>query len=342
MSEPVLRRGTRDDTEGICALLRRAFPDNAKGQRPILDWQYWDNPFGSPTVWLWEDLGRVVGHYSVVPYPARISGRPARLGIGIDAAVDPDYQGRQLFGPLARSLYADALANDVQAVVCYPNENSVRGIARQGWAELGLLRTHLLPLRPDWYAERVGVPAAVLRPLVRLANLRVRGPSDHECRQVAGRDLLDGADDVWQPQELELVNGVTRGAAWLRWRYLDRPGANPYRYWAAHRGGELRALAVTTEREQQGAPFTYLMELLAADVDAARALVGRIAAESNDSTGIVVATLPGTPLSTTATAAGLRIVPRRFEDKPLHFGVVSPQPDQRAGWSLGWGDLDHL
>ena len=342
MSEPVLRKGTRDDAEGICALLRRAFPDNAKGQRDVLDWQYWDNPFGPPTVWLWQDQDRVVGHYSVVPYPARISGRPARLGIGIDAAVDPDYQGRQLFGPLARSLYADALAHDAQAVVCYPNENSVRGIARQGWVELGQLRTHLLPLRPEWYAQRVGVPAAVLRPLVQLAALRVRGRSDHECRQVAGADLLDGADALWQRQERDLVHGVTRDAAWLRWRYLDRPGASPYRCWTARRAGELRALAVTTEREQQGAPFTYLMELIADDAAAARALVGRIALESGDSTGIVVATLPGTPLSATATAAGLRLVPRRFEDKPLHFGVVHPQPAQRSGWSLGWGDLDHL
>ena len=57
MAEPVLRRGVRADTDAICALLRRAFPDNAKGRREVLDWQYWDNPFGPPTVHVWYDGG---------------------------------------------------------------------------------------------------------------------------------------------------------------------------------------------------------------------------------------------------------------------------------------------
>lgn len=342
MPEPVLRRGTREDADGICALLRRAFPDNPKGRREVLDWQYWDNPFGEPVVWVWQDGDRVVGHYTVVPYPARVGGRPARLGIGIDAAVDPAHQGRQLFGPLARSMYDDALASGVAAVVCYPNDNSVRGIARQGWTELGQLRTHLLPLRADWYARRTGAPAALLRPLVRLAGRRARDRRDHDCREVTGEDLLAGADGLWQQSADATVNGVVRDAAWLRWRYLERPGRSPYRCWTAHRSGELRALAVTTEREQQGAPFTYLMELLAVDPESASALVARVAAGSPGCAGIVVATLPGTALSRTATAAGLRVVPRRFEDKPLHFGVVDPAPEQRTGWSLGWGDLDHL
>ena len=164
MAEPVLRRATRDDTAGICALLRRAFPENAKGRPEVLDWQYWDNPFGPPTVLVWDDGGQVVGHYAVVAYPARIAGRPGLLGIGIDAAIDPDHQGRQLFGPLARELYRQALDDGMAAIVCYPNDNSVRGIARQGWEELGQLRTRLLPLQAGWFAGRTGVPRRCSHP----------------------------------------------------------------------------------------------------------------------------------------------------------------------------------
>ena len=42
--------------------------------------------------------------------------------------------------------------------VCYPNQNSVKGITRVGWQEIGLLRTHLLPLDTEFYAKRSGLP----------------------------------------------------------------------------------------------------------------------------------------------------------------------------------------
>lgn len=341
MPELVLRKAVRADTDEICALLRRSFPDNPKGQREVLDWQYWDNPFGAPTVWVWEDGDRVVGHYAVVPYPAKVQGRRGRLGIGIDAAIDPDYQGRQLFGPLTSALYADAVADGVTAIVCYPNDNSVRGIHRQGWHEVGRLRSHLLPLRPEWYAERLHVPASVLSPFVALAARRtVGGTHGHVSAEVD--DLGDEPDRLWSAVEQETHSGVVRDASWLRWRYRDRPGPSPYRYFVARRDEQLRALAVTTEREQRGGRFTFLMELLSVDERAARAVVGAVAAAAQGSAGVLVATLPGTPLARRARAAGLRRVPERLEEKQLHFGVVSDDPALHAGWSLGWGDLDHL
>ena len=341
MADPVLRRAVREDTEAICALLRRAFPENAKGRPEVLDWQYWDNPFGPPTVYVWEDEGRVVGHYAVVAYPARLDGRPARIGIGIDAAIDPGHQGRGLFGPLSAALYEQARADGAGAVVCYPNDNSVRGIARQGWQELGQLRTWLLPLRPQWFAERTGVPAPLLAPAVAaLRRWPRRGTRGHESRETPG--VPDDADALWARLEPGLRSGVVRDAAWLRWRYLDRPPPSPYRWFEARRSGELRALAVTTEQQQRGGTFTYLLELLAADDTAARAVVAAVAAASPAAAGVLVATLPGTPLARRAAAAGMLPVPQRLEEKQLHFGVVDPSPVLRSGWSLGWGDLDHL
>lgn len=341
MADLVLRKAERADADAICALLRRSFPDNPKGGRDVLDWQYWDNPFGAPTVWVWEDGDRVVGSYAVVPYPAKVQGRRGRLGIGIDAAIDPDYQGRQLFGPLTSTLYADAYADGVSAIVCYPNDNSVRGIARQGWHEVGRLRSHLLPLRPEWYARRLRVPAPLLAPVVAAVSRRtVGGRHGHVSAEVG--ELGDEPDQLWAAVEHETHSGVVRDASWLRWRYRDRPGPSPYRSFVARRDGQLRALAVTTEREQRGGRFTYLLELLAVDDSAARAVVGAAAAAADGSAGVLVATLPGTPLARRARAAGLRPVPERLEEKQLHFGVVSDDPGLHTGWSLGWGDLDHL
>jgi predicted N-acetyltransferase YhbS len=341
VTDPVLRRAARQDTPGICALLRRAFPDNAKGRPEILDWQYWNNPFGPPTVLVWEDAGRIVGHYAVVTYPAVIAGRAGQLGIGIDAAVDPDYQGRQLFGPLARELYRQAAADGHDVVICYPNDNSVRGIARQGWEELGLLRTRILPLRPGWYARRTGAPAPLLAPAVAALRLRARrGTNGHQTREIDGPPA--DADALWALAGRGTANGVVRDHAWLRWRYADRPGPSPYRWFEARRDGHLHAIAVTTEQQQHGGTFGYLLELIATDGVAARAAVAHTAAASPACDGLLLATLPGTPPARLAAVAGLLPVPSRLEEKQLHFGAVDPSSDQRTGWSLGWGDLDHL
>lgn len=341
MADLVLRRGVRADTEGICALLRRSFDGNPKSRPEVLDWQYWDNPFGAPTVWLWEDQGRPVGHYAVVPYAGKLDGRPGTIGIGIDAAIDPDYQGRQLFGPLTSTLYEQAHADGMDAVVCYPNDNSVRGIARQGWHELGTLRTWLLPLRADWYARRTGVPSALLAPVVAAVRRRPRrGTRAYESAEVT--TVPDDTDLLWGQLDGDVTHGVVRDAAWLRWRYLDRPGPSPYRYYEVRRRGQLHAFAVTTVQEQRGGRFTYLLELLADDDTAGRAVVAHVAADAPDCAGVLLATLPQTPLARRAAAAGLLPVPQRLEEKQLHFGVVSDAPELHGGWSLGWGDLDHL
>ncbi len=153
-------------------------------------------------------------------------------------------------------------------------------------------------------------------------------------------------DAVWRALEPAVRNGVVRDFAWFEWRYARRPGPAVYRYFAARHRGRLCGVAVTTTRPQQGADFVYLLELLATSPAAARALVGAVADDPRGAAGIVLATLPATSTSDLARRGGLRMVPDRFEEKPLHFGVVDntkTRGDQRGErWTLGWGDLDHV
>lgn len=330
----LLRRGTLDDAPRIAALLRRSFPDNPKGDLDVLLWQYWQSPFGPPVVWLWEDRGEVVGHYTVIRYAGRLDGRPATLGVGVDAAVDPAYQGRRLFGPMAARLYADSADQGIAAVLCYPNDSSVRGIGRVGWRELGLLRTHLLPLEPAWFARRLHLPGPVVGAVLPL--LRRRAPAGIQVQEDAAPDPR--ADGLWRQREATVGSGVVRDLAWLTWRYVQRPGGG-YRYFAAQREGVLVGVAVTTERAQGGGRFAYLLELVAGNGRVARALVAAVARSSPGCAGLVLATLPGSDLSRRARQAGLHRVPPRLEDKQLHVGTVGPCSSR---WSLQWGDLDHL
>jgi predicted N-acetyltransferase YhbS len=342
MSEPVLREATEADIPAICEMFRRTFPDNAKGDEAILRWQYWENPYGPPVAWVWSDGPKIVGHYTCIRYAAKVDGLPAQVGMGIDASVDPDYQGRRLFNPLATKLYEETGKHGMPYTLGYPNENSVRGLARAGWQELGLLRTHLLMLDAAWYAKRVGVPR-VFMSAARFA-LRARKPRGFYVTSETPAPDAD-INELWDALEPAVLNGVIRDSTWFNWRYVQRPSA-AYRFFSARRDGHLVGVAVTTQREQRGGMFTYLLEFLAVDDDAARSLVQLVARSAGRSVGLVLATLPGTSTSRLAIAAGLRLVPARFEEKALHFGVVDNDGSHgdltHTQWTLGWGDLDHI
>jgi GNAT acetyltransferase-like protein len=347
VSEPVLREASEADIPAICRLMRRAFPDNAKSHEEILRWQYWGNPYGPPVAWVWDDAGVVVGHHTCIRYAAMVEGKPATVGMGIDAAIDPDYQGRRLLTPLAKRMYNEAGKAGMPYTLSYPNDKSMRGIGRAGWQELGLLRTHLLMLDSSWFAKRAHVPRVVVS-IARLA-LRAKPPRGTFTTTETSVPPAD-VDDLWNALQPAILNGVIRDSTWFEWRYLQRPVVDaavaPYRYFATRRDGRLVGVAVTTQREQRGGIFTYLLEFLAVDDEAARSLLQVAAENAAGSVGVLLATLPGTSTSRLAIAAGLRLVPSRFEEKALHVGVVDNDGSHgdvaHMHWTLGWGDLDHL
>jgi hypothetical protein len=343
MTDAVLRRGSEADATGLCRLLARTFPDNAKSDEAILRWQYFGSPYGDPVIMVMDADGEIVGAYTSIRYPAKVDGEATQVGLGIDAAIDRSHQARGNFGPMASALYSATGEAGMPLTVCYPNQNSVKGIARVGWQEIGLLRTHLLPLDTSFYAQRSGMPRIVVA--VGRRALKVRLPAIGYA--VSESDAPDAdVDGLWKILEPAVRNGVIRDHRWFQWRYADRPGRSVYRYFAVRHRGRLCGVAVTTVREQEGANFLFLLELLAINAAAGRALVHEIAARAGDVAGVILATLPSTSTSELAKRSGLRLVPQRFEPKQLHFGVVDNvdlQRDRRAErWTLGWGDLDHV
>jgi hypothetical protein len=343
MTDAILRRGSEADATAICHLLARTFPDNAKSNEAILRWQYFGSPYGDPVIMVMDADGEIVGAYTSIRYPAKVDGEVTQVGLGIDAAIDRTHQARGNFGPMASALYAATGEAGMPLTVCYPNKNSVKGIGRVGWQEIGLLRTHLLPLDTSFYAQRSGMPRIVVA-LGRRA-LKLRLPAVGYVVSES-REPDPDVDAVWTALEPAVRNGVIRDRRWFQWRYADRPDAGAYRYFAVRRRGELCGVAVTTVREQDGADFVFLLELLATSAAAGRSLVHEVAKSAGQVAGVILATLPGTSTSELAKRSGLRLVPQRFEPKQLHFGVVDNvalERDRRAErWTLGWGDLDHV
>lgn len=352
-----LRRATPADDDAIRALLAASYPDNPKTRAEFTAWQYWHNPFGPPRGWVWaDDAGRVASHWSAVAVPLRLDGRRTVGAKGVDIATDPAWRGHGLFAGLARRMIDDCREAGVPALLSHPNPASVAAVRRAGAELVARVPAFVRPGDPAWLAARLRLPERVARRLVRVGfgpSRRAGAARLPEVSEVAAPPV--DLDALWRAAAPADGFGVVRDHAWWRWRYADRPpvdGASPYRLFEVRTGGRLRGAAVTTVRDAVGGRFAHVLEWLAADDDAARAL-GAAMTEPGagaDVDGAVVAALPRTALARHARRAGFRRLPRPLEPRPLRFVVAGGTPDDpdaaarlaAAPWSFAWGDLDHL
>jgi hypothetical protein len=341
MSELRLRAAGPDDDEAMRAVNATAFEHNPQTRAEVTRWQWWENPFGPTLAWVWEDDGNVVAQYVAYCLPGRLAGAPATFTLGVDAAIAPSHQGRRLFTPLAEALYADATSRDLP-LIAYPNEQSVRGIARAGWCEVAALGVHLLVADDGWLAARLHLP----RPVAGVVRRSVFGrPRADQAVEIL-EEPPDEIDALWSRAADPTESGVDRHARWWRWRYSQHPD-RPYRYLAVSSPGGLRAVAAVRTRTDLGGTFHCLLELLADDATAARSLVGALAEGIlGPADGVALTAMPGSSLARLGRSSGLRRPPARLLPQPIHFGLVPhPRlaPDPRSlSWATSWGDLDHI
>lgn len=339
MSEPVARLAAPDEYDRVRHVLREAFPDNPKARPEVMEWQYLQNPYGPPRTWVLEEAGEIIAVYTAIPVRIHLEGRTTTAALGIDAAVLPEHQGRRLFTPLSRALYADVAEQGWTYTLAYPSLASRNGIARAGWVEAARLRVNVLPLDDDWVRTRFGVPAPAAALLRKTAFHVGRG---HTGQEVSGPSPQ--LDQLWG--RLSTSNGIVRDGTWWQWRYRDNPDPDAYRYHDVHRDGELVASAVTATRQAFGGEFVYVLEYVAVSAADARALTRTLQASAEGAHGLAMITYGGSRLDRLSRWSGFRRLPRRLEPHPQWFGGVAagsgaPSPDT-LDWSVSWGDLDHL
>ncbi|MBW8827222.1 MAG: hypothetical protein JF603_12875 [Acidobacteria bacterium] len=222
------------------------------------------------------------------------------------------------------------------------NPVALRAVGRAGWMEVARLRTLVLPVDDGWVARRFHLPRTAASMARRLAFGLGRGPTGTEAGTLPG-----GIDDLWARTVAagDIRNGTIRDEAWFRWRY-DASPVGGYRHIAVHAGGRLDALATVLVHDDFGGRFAYLLELVAADPDAARQVLRGVIATTPGIAGIATLAVGGGPLQRLATDAGMRTLPRRLEPKAARFGFVDNGGGtahlRTAPWHVGWGDLDQL
>ena len=341
----VLRRATALDAPAIAALIGAVFPDDPKQDVDVLAWQYWDNPYGAASSWLWELAGEPVAHFTAFPVPGVIGGVATTFAKTADAATLPEQRGLGLFAESVRVAVRDCASRGIPLVMCSPtNPASLRGLENAGMSAVGRVPVWVRPIRDDWLGRRLHVPRVVAAS-ARAAGFRARrGARHHVGERVAAPPA--GLDALWAATAPAHGFGVVHDAAWWRWRYVDRPRGD-YRFFEVRGREGLRAAVATSIRDIMGARFVCVLDLLGVDAAAgAAAILGAVddAAASGEVDGAAAMTLPATPIAAAAAAAGLRRLPRRLEPRTQTFGLLGADAASaaHAPWRFSWCDLDHV
>lgn len=337
-----LRRATREDTAAIAALLGQSYDANPKADPAVLEWQYWDNPYGPARSWVAQSAGELVGHWAAVPVPVLVAGRAVAAAKGVDIATHPAHRRHGVFRQVARALLDDC-RGQVEVLLTHPNPNSAGAVGAAGARLVGTARAHVRPLEDAFLARRAHLPH-VLVGLARRTAFPDRKPAEEPART---RGPAEDLDDLWERVARSRPTGIVRDLAWWRWRYQQRPGA-AYDYVEVRRDGTLSGAAVCTVQERYGGRFALVLEFIADDRPAARGLVHGLSVlgRARGAAGLVAVALPGGAQAATLRAAGLRRLPRLLEPQPLRVMVAVPGGDPEGvaslAWSMSWGDLDHL
>lgn len=348
MTRPMAR------TEEDLALLKACFDSNASPRSlPAFRWQYFDNPAERLFVDFSADRSsaeeRIAAVYAVLPVWAKVFGRRVLAAQSLDTMTDAAYRGRGLFVKLADSVYQRCERDGLAFVYGFPNGSSVHGFyTRLQWTSLDPVPFLIRPLRLGYALRRFGL--AQLGDATSGLALPVRAPRLGANQEVRVLEAFgDEVTGLWKRFSRQVNVAVERDAAYLTWRYVNKPGER-YLKLGLFDHGELVALVVLTVKDKHGGRVGYLMDLLHepgehdAGLQLARAALIEMRRQGAD---VALAwCLPHSPNRVCYRRAGFFGLPAALRPIELHFGVRPlAGVDQGAlgnptNWYVSYSDSD--
>jgi GNAT superfamily N-acetyltransferase len=335
-------------------LFQACFLANGMPKSPAhLRWQFQRSPADGRLIMLAVDeaVGTVAGVYAVFRSDFRIGAITRPGAQSLDTITDEKYRGRGLFPRLAAKVYDRCREESVAFVYGFPNGSSAPGFfGKLGWVNLDPVPFLIKPLRPAYFLRRFA-PALAGAWSRRCLPWAVPGMSLPPGWQAQPwTSFGDEADRIWRSFRAAVGVAVERDAAYLNWRFGQRP-ATAYQTLAVHdASGNCRGFVTYICLEKHGGRIGYVMELLAEPADGAAmaALLDLAVTDLADQGAEVLLAwcLPHSPTRSTFGRAGFFGLPERLRPIELHFGVRPFDPaltaflSDRSNWYLSYADSD--
>ena len=231
----------------------------------LLKWNHQQNLQNTQSIYYAIDplTGNIAAIYTYLPVVFTCMGHTVNAMQSFDTLTDKDHRGKGLFIQLASKIEAEERTKNNELVYGFPNENSVHGFVNKlKFHYFGEVPFMIKPLRVSFFINK-------------LLKKHAADTADSNCTVIiklpgAGKDntiikeMLRFEEDynsLYQKVAPQIKIGVKRDAAYMNWRYVDKP-FEIYSKYGFYEKGELKGVVVFCLKNKHGGKIGYLMELL--------------------------------------------------------------------------------
>ena len=256
-------KGIADDSE--LELYRGCFEKN--GTERVLNnyqWLHQQNLIKANMIYYAMHNKDIAAIFTALPVPFKIGNEIMPAIQSIDALTDAAHRGKGLFPQLATKLYADATDNNYALVYGFPNENSGPGLFNKlQWTSFGKAPFLLKPLNLFYFINKFFNKKN--KGILPNGNYSYNAPAFKKINSSTEIKMLENFDasydKIWQAASQKIRVCANRSAAYMNWRFVDKPDEVYYRY-GFYTKGELQGIVVFSIKRKHGGLIGYLMELI--------------------------------------------------------------------------------
>lgn len=231
----------------------------------VLKWFHQDNLRGEQSIiYALEPKSRnIAAIYTYLPTVVACMGSNVPALQSFDTLTDHRHRGNGLFIQLASTLAEKETAKGNQLVFGFPNENSVKGFVKKlGFTYFGEVPILIKPIRISYFVKKFITKSKVEEDDT---NCEVQAPEEITLRNHATLKKLENFGEdyeaLWNIVKQIIPINVNRDAAYMNWRFVNKPHADYFRY-GYYKGTELKGIVIFALKNKHGGKVGYLMEVL--------------------------------------------------------------------------------
>jgi hypothetical protein len=279
-----VRDGNEKDMEEILSLRRDAFGETEKDKLDprFWQWEFMEGPDGRALIYIVEERNKVVGHFADIPRRFIVEGEVVLGTLSLDLMVHHDYWRRGIFQAMGKYGAQRVKQKNGLFLTAFPIRlETIQGLKKIGWKEVVELPVLVYPIKFSGIVNRylhfspLGVFIGGMARFFYFLLYGLKRRKEIGGDEIEKVGLLDEQFDGFWQKALSLypILGI-RNRNYLTWRYFKHP-TRDYVIYRAIRNGEMRGYIVLRKVELLNLNSAVIVDLLALDEAALKALVKR-------------------------------------------------------------------
>ncbi|MEO6681658.1 MAG: GNAT family N-acetyltransferase [Ginsengibacter sp.] len=232
----------------------------------LLKWFHQDNLRGERSILyaIESESRNIAAIYTYLPTVLKCMDTNISGLQSFDTLTDHRHRGKGLFIRLATKLAEKETTKGNELVFGFPNENSVKGFVKKlGFTYFGEVPFLIKPLKISYFLKKLANKNKVN--IDEDSNCAVNADTEIQLFNNTSIKKLNKFDKryelLWNKINKHILIGVNRDAAYMNWRFINKPIAD-YLCYGYYEGSDLKGIVIFTLKNKHGGKVGYLMELL--------------------------------------------------------------------------------